>query len=264
MDVTVLMSTCNKQGINDINLESKNITGPFIIVNQFAPMKKIEKFNQGVFCSYDEKGLSKSRNRLIENIEQGIGIIADDDITFVKDYQKIVKKAYLENPDADIITFNIKIGDKNIGSDKVMRHTFLSIMSVVSCQITFKSTSIKSKEIHFNELFGLGAKFTSGEENLFLKNCLDAGLNLIHVPIVICEHPNEETTGERWSPELVLSKGALSYKLLHHKHWIFFFYFLFFKRRMYHNDVSFFGFFKQYFKGVKEVKQHEKDCNISI
>ena len=45
-------------------------------------------------------------------------------------------------------------------------------MSVCSCQITFKRKSIVDNNIFLNEMFGIGSKFISGEENIFLKEAL--------------------------------------------------------------------------------------------
>ena len=104
MNIKILMSTINKQNIEELKL--KNISN-CIIINQIKePMEKLEK-NDAILYSYNEKGLAKSRNRLLEKVETDVdvGIITDDDVIFVKNYRNIVQKAYEEMKDADIIIF---------------------------------------------------------------------------------------------------------------------------------------------------------------
>ena len=48
------------------------------------------------FISCDEKGLSKSRNKAINNATGDICIIADDDVTYSDDYIEKIRQAYLE------------------------------------------------------------------------------------------------------------------------------------------------------------------------
>lgn len=265
MKLQVLMSTCNNPSIEKIDLNERNIKGSAIIVNQFADHYSQEKKGEVELYSYNEKGLSKSRNRLIEHATKEISVITDDDITFVENYEELITDCYKKNPDADIITFNIKIGDKTYGKTNCFKHNLISVMSIMSCQISFKTESIKKNHILFNEYFGLGARYRSGEENIFLKSCLDKGLKIIHIPIVICEHPEEATTGEIWSKSLVQSKGALSYILLGKMHWLFFTYFLLIKRKFYKQEMTYIEFCKNYNVGKKEMKRilHEKNSNIS-
>lgn len=254
MNVQVLMSTTNKTSLKEFNVQSRNIKGTFVVVNQFAKANTIDENEKGTLYSYDEKGLAKSRNHLLEHASGDIGVISDDDITFVDNYQQIIEDAYLLHPDADLITFNIQMGDQIIGSNKSFKYNFISLMSVVSCQITLRIKEVNTKHIRFLEHFGLGATFISGEENIFLNTCRKQGLKIVHVPQVICSHPKEETTGERWDKELVKSKGALSYALLGRKHGLFLFYFILFKHSCYKNQLSMLEFYKWYRVGIKEYK----------
>ena len=70
------------------------------------PKYSVHKSGNYTMYNYNEQGLSKSRNRLLENMTGDIGVITDDDISFTKDALKVIEKAYKET-DADIITFNL-------------------------------------------------------------------------------------------------------------------------------------------------------------
>lgn len=255
MKIHVLMSTCDKKDLDSLMLKEKNITKDYVIVNQLIKSNDSVQCKKSGFYSYDEKGLSLSRNRLIEHVNEGIGIITDDDITFAENYLELVKDAYERHPEADVITFNIMIGDEEKGNTSYHKHNFISIMSIVSCQISFKVERVKEKNIKFNENFGLGSTFKSGEENIFLNECLKAGLTLIHIPYVICYHPKEDTTGDVWNRELIKSKGALSYNLLGWKNFLFLLYFLFTKKKYYINQVTMTEFCMCYKQGIREYKE---------
>ena len=211
MKVEVLMSACKVKKIEDI-IKNKNIKKG-IIVNQMMPKYKKDTTKNIAMYSYDEKGLSKSRNRLLENMSGDIEIITDDDITFEKDYDKIIKKAYEDNQDADVIVFNFKRGNEIIGGNKKFTYNKISILKVISFQITFRKNSIKNNNISFDERFGIGATFGSGEENIFLSDCLKKGLKIVHIPVIICTHPDEPTTGEKWTEKEIKTKGAVSRRL---------------------------------------------------
>lgn len=255
MEVEVLMSTMNKKNIAELNLTQKKINDSALIVNQGVISEKPEITESIKMINTSELGLSKSRNALIRNASKEIGIITDDDISFIADYKEKLTHFYNKYPKADIITFNTKIGEKIKGPNQLKKHSLYSLMSIASCQISFKTKSVKEKKIIFDERFGLGAKYKAGEENIFLADALAKGLNIIHIPLVLNSHPDGATTGEKWDINLIKAKGALSYRILKHCHFLFFFYFLFFKHKLYKNNVNFFDFIKFYFIGIKEFKK---------
>ncbi len=258
MKIEVLMSMMNGTNIKALNLKKRNILGDCYIVNQVKEEISLKKDKTITMESFKERGVAKSRNRLIEGASGDAGIITDDDITFVKDYKKLIEKMYKENPNADIITFNTKRGNEILGSKRGKKHNFLSIMSVISFQISFKIKSIRNAGIKFDERFGLGSTYKAGEENIFLNDCRKKGLNIIHVPIIINEHPVEETTGEIWDDNQVKTKGALCYRLLGNLNFFFFIYFLLFKYKFYRKKMNVFGFIKNYNLGVKDFKVNYK------
>lgn len=252
MKIEVLMSACKIENISEV-LKNKNIKKA-IIVNQMMPNYEETQFKNSLMFSYNEKGLSKSRNRLLEHMSGDIGIITDDDVTFLKDYEKIILESYKNNPEADVIIFNIKIGNNIKGGNKHFQYNKISILSVASCQITFRSQSIKDKNIRFNEEFGLGSTYLSGEENIFLNECLKKGLKIIHVPICLFFHPDEDTTGDLWNDLQIKTKGAISYEIFGSFNFIFKYYMAIFKYKDYKEKYSIYKFIKLFNEGIKEYK----------
>ena len=49
----------------------------------------------------------------VENAVGNIILIADDDVKYVKDYEKIILESYRENPEADMIAFFVESKNNN-------------------------------------------------------------------------------------------------------------------------------------------------------
>ena len=257
MNIKILMSTMNKKDIEELKLNEKNISNCIIINQTKEQIKNIEK-GDVVFYSYNEKGLAKSRNRLLEKIESDvdIGIITDDDVTFVKEYKDIVQKAYDTIKNADIIIF--KSLDEN-GKDrrKYPSHnkelTRKEILQVCSIEITFRVLKIKDK-VRFDERFGLGSRYKSGEENIFLLDCYNKGLKIYFYNEAINIHP-KESTGAIWMEEDIYEKGALFRRLYPKMCFFMVLPIAILKRNICKTNI--FNITKLLFKGIKEIKIRE-------
>ena len=92
MKIQMLISTVRMDKRSDLSLEEKNIKDA-IIINQLMPKYSVHKSGNYTMYNYNEQGLSKSRNRLLENMTGDIGVITDDDISFTKDALKVIEKA---------------------------------------------------------------------------------------------------------------------------------------------------------------------------
>lgn len=158
-----------------------------------------------------EKGLSKSRNCALEYVKEGICLITDDDVAFMDDIYEKISHAYLENHNADIITFQIMTPEKipfKQYSSKGYSHTKKTLMRVASIEISFRVEKIHQKSLRFDEDFGLGSLYPTGEETIFLCDALDKHLNILYRPIPIVVHPKEHSNAS-YSIDLFEAKGAV-------------------------------------------------------
>ena len=219
MKIELLMATMKRNSISDINLEERNIDNiDLLIINQ-TTNNNISSEKCTKMINFNEIGIAKSRNRAIENTDADIAMISDDDVIYEKNLIKIIERSFIENPDADIITFKIVTpeGEEfNSYKDKSFYHNERSILKVSSIEVAFRTKTIKEKNIKFDEFFGLGAKYISGEENIFLMDCLKNGLVIKFIPIVIGKHP-KESSGHILDESAIYSKGALFYRLFGYK-----------------------------------------------
>lgn len=212
MNLQVLISTMHQ---NDYSLLKKmNINSNAIVINQ-TDSKSSTMFkknnNDILWVNSFERGLSKSRNLAIKKADSNICLLADDDLVYCNNYREIVLETFEYNPKIDIIIFQVEGIEKKFKNYKAksFKIGYLSSMKVSSVQIAFRLDSIRKKEIKFNEMFGAGAKFKMGEENIFLINCLKNGLNIKYIPKKIANlHIGNSSWFDGFSKEYFISRGA--------------------------------------------------------
>lgn len=255
----VLLSTCKMKDIKELNLKDKNLSSGVLIVNQM--MKQDKAYKRDGVSIYDtaEKGISKSRNKLIDLSKADICIATDDDISFKKDYKEILLEAYDKYPDADIICFSLKIGDKVFGVKKAKRLNFIEILKVFAVQISFKRESLNRVGLRYDEDFGIGSDIINiGEENVFLTDAYKKGLKIYQIPDILVEHPDEATTGEHWSKEVIIDKGAVAKRTLGVFAFTLLIYMLLTKRKFFKEEMNSFVFIKNYRLGYKKYNNIRK------
>lgn len=205
-EIQVLVSTMFNDNTGKL-AAAMNIKTDYLIINQCC-----ENSKEGRLINSNERGLSNSRNTAVENASGDICVLADDDEVFADDYDKIIVKAYRSFPDADIICFKFirEHSPKSYG-DKPKKLGYRDILKVSSCEVTFRREALVKNKIRFDTLFGAGAKYPSGEENLLLRDCLKKGMNIYFVPEIICkiEDYRQSTWFEGYNEDFFKSKGAL-------------------------------------------------------
>ena len=172
--------------------------------------------NLGCKLIIDNKiGLSRSRNIGIKNSTSDYFWILDDDIYTDKAMIDSIIDS-IENNISDIYTFRIAKNKEGELYKKYLnkRHIDkLHILKVSSIEIVISKKMIDKHSILFNEKFGIGAKYPICEESLFLLECLNYGLKIIHIPKVIVVH---EALSARFKPianNALIAQGYLCKKI---------------------------------------------------
>lgn len=144
----------------------------------------------------DETGLSKSRNTGLDSCRTKYAVIADDDVRYFKDsFETILNK--MENGNYDVLLFKIKTNPeepeyKNYPrSDYTLNNGFKHWFS--SIEIVIRTEAINKYNLRFDEKFGLGTKLKKGEEEVFISDCMKAGLRCGYINEYIVSHPYEST-----------------------------------------------------------------------
>ena len=266
MNIEVLLSTMNVKNENEfIKLKERmNIKGKIFTVNQITN-DNISELNQNTefyrINSYREKGLSKSRNRLIKKAKGDICVIADDDVTYNDNYEEIIKQSYLENPEADCICFFVKSNNKQrkVKKRKNFKINFLTSMRITSFQITFKRESFIKNKIRFDEIFGAGSTFQHGEETIMLCECLKKKMKLIYLDKIIGEVKQENSTWFKgFTDEYFRDTGAVFYRMTKKWYWILIIQFAIRKYKYYYKQNNMKKAIRFMYKGVKDIKNLDK------
>lgn len=260
MKIEVLISTMNLENQQDL-LRKMNVDGS-VIINQTKNKQLADvKNGKNRVYSYEEKGLSRSRNRAIKNSIGDICLIADDDIRYEDNYKKIVEEGYKKYPDADIIAFYLDNVDEKIYRPrrKEGKINFIKSMQIKSSQITFKRESITKKNINFKERFGTGSELYMGEENIFLADCLKAGLNIYYIPKTIATTQENNSSWFRGYNEYYFNvKGAVFFEMSKKLYPFLILQFAIRKTKLYTKQVKLFDAIKYMFQGAKKYKKSIK------
>mgnify|MGYP005792699999 CR=1 FL=1 len=263
MDIEVLISTMNQKDEKTAErlFENMHIKGKATMINQITDIniKSITKENgEKRIYSYYEKGLSKSRNIAMKKLKGDIGIFADDDVIYNANYQNIIKKAYKNYPDADIIAFYVasKTNDRPVRKQKTHHVNFITAMKIQSFQITFK----KGITIEFDEKFGAGGKYNFGEENIWLYDCIKQGKKIYYINEQIGVVSHEKST---WYSEMnknfLENEGAVLYRISKRYYIALILQYALRKRTQYIKNISTKNAIKYLFQGAKEYKNNKED-----
>lgn len=220
VQLEILISTMNRNSLDFLEVMFQNNTlseFQILVINQTIENRIIlsKEPKIRVINSF-EKGLSKSRNLAIANAIGDICLLADDDVIYLKGFEKLILKAYASHENTDLITFKTLTTENKPYSTYPKKTNNLKdfIKYVLSIEITFKRLSVLNSGINFNENFGLGATFEDSENYIFLTDLKAIeNFKLLYVPEFIVLHPPVSSSSEIVSDRLVFARSALNYKL---------------------------------------------------
>jgi len=196
-----------------------NIGSDAIIVNQTDHYEYREfdyNGHQVRFYSVAERGVGLSRNHSLLRAQADISLFADEDIAYVDDYEAMVLDAFEKNPQADMLLFNVQAVP---GRETYHIGEFGRVRSFNCGRYPTYSFAVRTKEVHkrnitFSLLFGGGAKYSNGEDSLFISECIRKGMKVYKVPVLIgreIERPSTWFTG--YNEKFFFDRGVLYYHL---------------------------------------------------
>jgi glycosyltransferase involved in cell wall biosynthesis len=216
MKLQVLVSTMHQ---SDRSLPEKmNIQSDAIIINQ-CDRNEFDEFmykdNLIRFLSLKERGVGLSRNTALMRANADICLFADDDVTYKDNYEDIIIKEFDETPEADVIIFNVPSTNPNRGKKIIGRKKrlhFYNSLGFGTYKIAVKLESVRKVNLCFSLLFGGGAKYSAGEDTIFLSDCFKKGLKIYGSPKVIGTVTYEESTWFKgYTDKYFYDRGILLY-----------------------------------------------------
>lgn len=146
------------------------------------------------FFSFKERGIGRSRNAAIERADGDICLFSDEDIVYEENYAKAIEEEFALNPNADMILFNIEVEEsrRTYFITERRRVHWYNCGRYGAVSFAVRRKSLIESGVRFSLLFGGGARFSNGEDSLFLKEFMDKGYSIYTAPVTI----GRETAGE--------------------------------------------------------------------
>lgn len=175
MKLEVLLSVMN---ITKQQLDELPITSSCIVINQ-SDKNDYEEYKNFKIYSYNEKGISRSRNKALKHASADILLFCDDDIIYTENYEKIILDAFKKNKKADVIFFNLDSPNRFVRKNKRNHKVHIyNALRYGTYNIALRKESISKYNLCFNELFGNKEYYHHGEDTIFIVDCLKHKLRL--------------------------------------------------------------------------------------
>ncbi len=236
-------------------IDMLNIRRSAVVVDQCAEESDITETVNGNECRFirtKERGLSRSRNMAMSNAAEDIVILCDNDVRYTDTAAEDIETAFMRNPDAGIIVFFIERPERHepvYDHEKKMDH--MHMMKIFSPEIAIRRSFTGG--LGFDTDFGAGAKYSMGEENIFLFEAARRGIRIIYEPVKIASLiPNESSWFRGYGQKFFSDRGA-GYYAMSEKWWLLLsLQFLIRKRKLYSRDISMTEAWKCMCSGKKE------------
>ena len=175
----VLVATMHQKDLSII--DKMNIRGCAVIANQ-ADRNEILVEGDHKMITTTTRGVGLNRNIALLASDADILLFADDDVVYHDDMPQAVIVAFDENPQADVLVFGMDmVKNGSVFERRHLKNRRLHVFNAMrfgTCRIAIRRKSLLRANIQFNQNFGGGCPFSSGEDSLFLKACFDRGLKV--------------------------------------------------------------------------------------
>lgn len=222
MKVQTLIASMNQ---HDYSLAEKlHIETDAIIGNQTDKnsIETVEYSGHKVtYLNFNERGVGLNRNNCFMRADADICLFGDDDVEYFEGYSEIITREFENNPDADVIVFNIKetVPTRYIINKRSRVH-FFNGFRYGAVRIACRTQSVRFAGVSFNLLFGGGTPHGHGEDVLFIQDCLKKHLHIYTSPEYICKlnDSRDSTWFKGYDDKFLADHGAL-FKAVSKRYW---------------------------------------------
>ena len=200
--------------------ENMKLEADAIVINQTDSFgfEEYQYNNRNIrVYSFIEKGVGLSRNNALLRADGDIVLFSDEDIVYNEGYSKAVLDAFEANPDIDMIFFNFDVAEdrQTYHIEKKGRIRSYNCGRYPTYSLAVRREVLHKKGITFSLLFGGGAKYSNGEDSLFIKQCIKSGMKALALPVTLGrEVPRPSTWFNGYTDKFFYDRGVL-YKALY-------------------------------------------------
>lgn len=217
MELQLLVSAVDKEP--RALAEQMNISSDAIIINQGEAFSYEEFERKGHTVraySFRERGVGLSRNNALLRADKTICLFSDEDIVYVNDYERLVLEEFRKNPKADMIVFNIDVAPsrRTYHIDSYGRVRIYNSGRYPTYSFAARVDKLHRHNLTFSLLFGGGAKYSNGEDSLFIREALRKGLKIYKAPVTLGRETERESTWfHGYHEKFFFDRGVLYYHL---------------------------------------------------
>lgn len=217
MKVQVLAAAVN-QDVRQL-AEKMNIETAAIITNQCGRFAydEFEFRGQTVKAfSFAEKGVGLNRNNGLLRSDGEICLFSDEDIVLDSGYGAVIAQEFINHPEADVIMFNVAVDERRATyhNAEYRRVRWYNYGRYPTYSIAARVNRLRYANVSFSLLFGGGARYSNGEDSLFLHDCLQKGLKLFASPQFIGRETYRESSWfQGYNTKFFTDRGVLYHYL---------------------------------------------------
>ncbi|WP_394121304.1 glycosyltransferase [Planococcus donghaensis] len=263
LELQVLVSAMHQSDFKLV--EKMNIKSDAIVINQ-CNTNRIEEFAKDSkylikFISLSERGVGLSRNTALMRASADICVIADEDLTYVDNYKDIILGAFEENSNADMIMFNVPSNNLKRPTYKILKNErvrWYNCLRYGAVKIAIRTDRLKEANVYFSLLFGGGARYSHGEDSLFVANCIRKGLK-VYTNTSIIGYVSQESSSwfNGYDDKFFIDKGALYYSITKKFAWLLSLQFCIRHKKMFSKDRKWITAYKLMLTGIEGIKNNK-------
>lgn len=203
----------------DLLLKRMSVDSDAVLVNQCNRDANYELTWNGHVIRVMEissRGVGVNRNTGILNSKADILVFADQDMMYEDDYAHKIESEFSNHPEADMILFNVQVAEDR----KTYENTTWKRVHWYNCgrygavSFAIRRARLLESRVMFSQLFGGGARYSAGEDSLFLKDLMDKGIRVYASPIVIGKEDDTESTWFKgYDEKFFYDRGVLYHQL---------------------------------------------------
>lgn len=251
-------------------ISKMNISAPAVLVNQCDEDsdETIEfKGYRVLVLNRNERGVGRSRNLCIDNCSEDIILFSDEDIVYNDDYVQILENMFETHPEADMIFFNVEVCEerRTYWNDSFRKVSGMNCGRYPAYSIAARRDALIKSGVKYSVLFGGGAKYSNGEDSLFIRECLKSGMRLYASDKCIGrEEARESTWFKGYTEKFFFDRGVLFYFLYGAFAYIWGIRFVLVKKDMFKGEIGRGKAFKLICDGIRCGRSEKHNKNIAV